>query len=114
MAALPHTSLLSQSATRTRTQRVLSAAYGDGYSHDVPDGINSQLDNWSIQWENMTASERDAVVAVLDAVGQTDILTWTPPGSSSEKKFKVTNSGYTETFSAGNIYNISLTLRQVF
>lgn len=109
---LPYPEMIDASAQRVRKQRIISAQFGDGYSQEIPDGVNSILDTWSISWQNLNATERLVVVSTLDSVGSTDVLTWTPPGSSTARAFKMTNQGFTETYIA-NLYNISLQLREV-
>lgn len=111
MTALPLTDRISQSSTRTRKNRVLSASFGDGYSQEAPDGTNPQVDEWSLQFDYLTSSERSTLVTALEAVGSWGVLTWTPPGETS-KKWKVVD-GWGESYT-GNLSNISVTLRQVF
>lgn len=113
--AMPYPEFIDQSATRKGTQRVLSAEYGDGYSHDTPDGINSKRDMWSnVTYPNMTLFYRNIIVVALESVGQTDYLTWAPLPGGPTKRFKITSDGYTETFPAGHLYTISFSLREVF
>lgn len=111
--ALPLTSLIAQGSSRRRTNRVLRAQFGDGYEQTAPNGINTIVDEWSIRYENLTTSERNTLLAALDAVGSWDVLTWTPPGDSA-KKWKVTADGLTETPVSGDMYSIGFSLRQVF
>lgn len=112
--ALPLTSRISQGSTRTRTNRVRSAQFGDGYSQEAPDGINSLVDTWSLTFEHLDASERALMWAFLDNVGSWDIVTWTPIGSLTQQKFKVTPDGATESPQSGDHYAISFSLKQVF
>jgi phage-related protein len=112
-AALPLTTRISQGSTRKRINRVLTASFGDGYSQEAPDGINSIVDEWSVSFENLSSSERAVLWAVLDAVGSWDYLTWTPPGDTA-KKWKVTKDGVSEMPVSGEMYTVSFSLRQVF
>jgi phage-related protein len=111
--ALPLTGYISQSSTRTRKNRVLSAQFGDGYSQEAPDGTNALTDEWTIVYENLSTANRDTVWTALNAVGSWDILTWTPPGESS-KKWKVTKDGVTESAMSGATYSLTFKVRQVF
>lgn len=112
--ALPYTDRISQGSTRTRTNRVLAAQFGDGYEQTAPDGINNKIDTWSISYDNLTLAERNAVWAVLDAVGSYDYLTWTPIGEVTSKRFKVTSDGVSEQPVSGDLYNISFTMKQTW
>jgi phage-related protein len=112
MTALVLTDMIDQSSSRTKKQRIIQAQFGDGYSQETPDGINSILETWSLRWSNLTTSERDTLVAMLDSVGSTGIITWTPQGET-EKTYKMTPDGYSESWSSGDLHNISLSLRQV-
>jgi phage-related protein len=112
-AALPLTNMISQSSSVTREYKTLSAEFGNGYSQDIPDGINWIRDKWTIEYENLTPAERDTLVAVLDAVGSWDIVTWTPYGESTQRKFKVDKAGFSASFT-GTFWNISFTLNQRF
>lgn len=107
-----HTDYISQSSSRSRKQRVIQAQFGDGYSQEVPDGINSQLDMWNIVYEAMPTSVRNDVITMLHTVGSTGQLSWTPPGGSAQL-FKVSNEGYNESWLAGDISTISFAMREV-
>lgn len=112
--SLPYTDLISQQSTRRRKSRTITARFGDGYSQERPDGINSQWDEWAVSYLPLNESERDVVWSTLEKVGGWDQLLWQPPGSPAIKKWKVTPDGVTETSVGGGLYSISFTLRQVF
>lgn len=112
--ALPLTDLISQGSTRKRSNRVLSAQFGDGYSQETPDGINANYDTWSIVYIPLNATERTTLWAVLDAVGASDYVTWQPPGDSTTKRWKVVKDSVTETPESGDLYAIAFELKQVF
>lgn len=112
-SAMPLTTRISQGSSRTRKNRVLSARFGDGYSQEAPDGTNAATDEWSIAYEGLDSSERTTVLAVLDAVGGTDYITWTANGDGASKKWKLPD-GYQETWVSGTHSNIMFTIRQIF
>ena len=112
--SLPLTGYISQSSSKTRKNRVLSARFGDGYSQEAPDGTNTLVDEWTINYENLSSTNRSTLTAALDAVGSWDYFTWTAPGDSSSKKWKVTTDGYQEHAISGSLYNINFKLRQIF
>src|SRR5688572_3201304 len=112
--ALPLTTQISQGSTRTRKNRVLTAQFGDGYSQEAPDGINTLVDEWSIRYDNLNLTDRNTLWTALDAVGAWDYFTWTAPGDGSSKKWKVTKEGISEQPVSGDTYSIAFTLKQVF
>lgn len=113
MATLPLTDHISQQSRRTVKFSTLSAKFGDGYEQTAPDGTNPRVESWSVVLENLTAAERATAWAFLDSVGFSTAWTWTPPGDTTSKLFKV-REGIDESFSAGNIYTISFNCEQVF
>jgi phage-related protein len=112
--ALPLTTYISLSSTRTRMNRMLSTQFGDGYSQEAPDGTNALYDTWTITYENLSLTDRNTLFAVLDAVGGWDYLTWTAPGDGTSKKWKVTKDGVQEQPQTGGVYNVSFKVKQVF
>lgn len=113
MAALPLTTKLSQSSSRKTAFRTLISQFGNGYEQRTPDGINTKLDTWNIQYENLSTTEKNTVLAVFDAVAGWDVITWTPFGEASSKKFRL-EDGYSFTPKSGDLYDISATLKQIF
>lgn len=114
MVAMVLTNYISQGATRTRRNRVLSAQFGDGYSQEAPDGTNAITDEWALAFENLNTSERATLWGMLDAVGSWGVIEWTAPGDSTAKKWKVTQDGASEVPISGELYSVSFTIRQVF
>ncbi|MDN4590843.1 hypothetical protein DBA29_20390 [Xenophilus aerolatus] len=112
-AALPLTDRISQSSQRKTTPRSISCQFGDGYEQIRPDGINYLVDEWSIQYEALNATERATLVNVLRSVGAWDYLTWTPIGSSTPLKWRVVG-GWTESPQSGALYSLSFNLKQFF
>lgn len=112
--ALPLTNYLSQSSSRTRKNRVLSAQFGDGYSQEAPDGTNALVDGWRLVYTNLSSANRTTLFAALDAVGSWDYFTWQAPGDSTTKKWKVTKDGINEQPQSGNTYSVTFNVKQVF
>lgn len=111
--AMPLTSAISQSSTRKRTYKTLTAEFGNGYSQTAPDGINNVRDEWNLSYENLTDAERTTVVAALDAVQTWDYLTWQAPGDAASKRWKVTPEGWSER-TTGTHWTISFVVKQVY
>ena len=112
-AALPLTSLISQSSTRRRTYKTLRAQFGNGYAQTAPDGINNVMDVWEVTYENLTQSERDSLITVLDTVQGWDVLTWQAPGDATTKKWRVTPDGWSES-TTGTLWTVSFSLEQTY
>jgi phage-related protein len=113
--ALPLTTKLSNSSSKSTSFKTIKAQFGDGYSQRAADGINNKIDSWSISWENLSSADKDTVLTALDAVGGYDYLTWTPFGESSSKKFILKDGSYSVSHVEGGTYfTISTSLIQVF
>lgn len=113
MAALPLQDEISQSSSVKREYRVLVAEFGDGYSQRTSDGTNTTRDEWNITWGNLDETKRDTVVTALDLKGGFDTHSWQAPGDASSKEWRVLD-GYTLSTSGGDIFTISITMRQEF
>jgi len=113
MAALPLPGLISQESSKNTKFRTIMTQFGDGYSQRAPDGINSSVDEWSIVWASLDATDKNTIVSALEAVGGWDILTWTPNGEAVEKKF-IVNEGFSMDILSGGVFNIQTKLVQVF
>ena len=66
-------------ATLNKKPRVLAAAFGDGYSQRTGDGINIALEDWSVTFSARTNSERDTILAFLEARNGIEAFDWTSP-----------------------------------
>lgn len=91
--------------------RTLEAKFGDGYSQRVPDGINTNLAKWSLQFRNISLTTSDEIIAFLDARKGTEAFTWTPPGKS--QSVSVICKEYTESYIAPVARTIQAKFEQV-
>jgi phage-related protein len=110
--ALPLSTNISQASQATTNFKVIEIAYGNGYSQRAGDGYNSVQAEWTVNWENISASELGTLTAAFDGFKGTDYFTWTAPGDSSSKKWIVTT--YTRSALAGSVFTVSCSLKQVF
>lgn len=105
-------SKISQASTRSMAQRVVQVELGDGYSQAAGIGINSRFDEWTITLEYLNASQRTDFLNWYASVGMVQTWTWTPPGQSTELKFRITEAPqesnvalyWTYTFKAKQVY----------
>ncbi|MDF4005324.1 phage tail protein [Luteibacter sp. PPL552] len=92
------------------TFRVLKAQFGDGYSQEAPDGINTKVQSWPMQFQGDEA-EVGAIGAFLDRHAGAAGFFWTPPGSV-QGIYKVT--AYSPAYQGGDVWLISATFEQKF
>ena len=111
--AMPHTDFISQNSSKSSMFRTKIAQFGNGYTQRVNDGINNQIDSWTVMWENVTEAQKDTIITALDAVAGSDYLTWTPNGETNGKKFRIVD-GYSVQVLSGDIYSVSVQIEQVF
>lgn len=65
--------------------RVRQAAFGDGYTQRVADGINTQAEEWALTFSARTASERDTILVFLEARNGVESFDWTSPAGTVGK-----------------------------
>lgn len=106
------TAVPSQSSTRRRMYKTKRVKFGNGYTQSAPDGINDMQDEWTLVFENLTLTERNALVTALDSVEGWDYLTWQAPGDNTTKRWLVTD-GWSES-TTGNAWTITVNLEQTY
>ena len=111
-AALPANLVPSQASTRRRTYKTKRARFGNGYAQSAPDGINSVMDAWTLVFENLTTTERNQLVSILDSIQSWDYLTWQAPGDAGTKRWLL-NDGWSES-TTGNLWTISFDVEQTY
>lgn len=79
--------LPDKGCSKEQAPRVLTARFGDGYSQDIPDGINHILEKWSLSFTLRTKAVIDTIDDFLFAQGGTTAFTWVTPEGKT-KKFK--------------------------
>lgn len=69
--------------------RVVETKFGDGYSQEIPDGINSDLDALRPKWTNARYWEAQPILDFLrpKAVSR-EPFWWTPNGESAPRSLK--------------------------
>lgn len=97
-------------ATGEVRHRKLVTQFGDGYSQAVGDGINRKMQDWPLSF---TGKEADiiAVRDFLDARGETQSFTWTPP-LGVQGYYRA--DPYTITAHGRGVYQLTVTLKQVY
>lgn len=110
MVALPYEPTF-QSSEQFST-RILRSDFGDGYSQRAADGLNAIRRSWNLTFNNLTATEAEALVQFFIARGGTDIIDWQPVGYGVSKKF--TCESWTRTPIAGGYATVSANLKEEF
>lgn len=111
---LPLPASISQSSSKTKKTRLLTAQFGQGYAQYTKDGPNSQYDEWRIVYTILTTSDRDTILTFFNTVGCDAWFYWTAPGDLTQKKWRITVDTYNETVLSGDLYAISFTILQQF
>lgn len=104
----------SQSSSKTKKFRTLTAQFGDGYSESAPNGINYKIDMWNLSFEALDQTQYNTVTTFFDTQGSFSTFTWTAFGDSAAKTWRMTPEGYSVSYKSGNIYNLSLNIEQVY
>lgn len=72
-------------ATESSAPRVRKFQAGDGYEQRVRFGLNTNPKEWTLTFANRTDTERDNIVAFLDARAGVESFDWTPPRGTAGK-----------------------------
>lgn len=98
-------------ATESSRPRVRKTAFGDGYEQRIRFGLQTNPKEWSLTFSERSDSERDAILAFLDARGGAESFDWTPPRGTAGKyvceEWQVTLRAY-------NFNTVQAKFRQVF
>lgn len=72
---------ISGDSTVKRTMRVQRAQFGDGYSQTMTDGLNAQIESWTLKTGPLTELQASGIEAYFwRTKGQA--FSWTPPNST--------------------------------
>lgn len=91
---------------------VKETAFGDGYSHRIPEGINNLKEVHNLSWKNIPVATRDVFASFLAARLGVTPFSWTPPGESTPKAYKC--SVWKSVYGQGTLVDFSATFEQVF
>lgn len=70
-------------ATQTSQPRVRRFQAGDGYEQRVTFGLNYDLKEWDLTFDNRSDADAAAITGFLEARGGVESFTWTPPITGS-------------------------------
>mgnify|MGYP003109826395 FL=1 len=89
--------------------RVLSVRFGDGYTQRIPDGINNNLLNLELSFENRTEKEATAILHFLNARRGAEAFAYTPPSPYQTQKMFICKS-----FDSTFIFNDNFSIKAKF
>jgi phage-related protein len=72
-------------ATESSKPRARKFQAGDGYEQRVTFGLHTNPKEWGLSFSNRTDTERDTILAFLDARGGVESFDWTPPRGTAGK-----------------------------
>lgn len=84
MSALPYQPHIS--SRLNKQPRILKHQFGDGYAQRMADGINNNLERWSLSFTLINANAL-ALMTFFDGLGGVDSFTWQPPGAATARNY---------------------------
>lgn len=90
---------------------VLTAKFGDGYSQEVQNGLNSKSSSWPLSFW-VRSSEAIEIMGFLDRHAGAKSFLWTPPLAPAPLLFKVKEYGHQP--GEGDNHTITATFEQAF
>jgi phage-related protein len=89
--------------------RVKRVSFGDGYTQESPDGLNTLLHTWNLTWNAVTYAERTTITDFLKAKGGYQSFYWL---DAQGTQHLVKAPTWTESNIEPNIYKITATFKQ--
>ena len=75
----------SFTATEQSQPRIRIVQYNDGYSQRLQFGLNTDPKTWRLTFLNRTDTERENILAFLEARNGAESFDWTPPRGTAGK-----------------------------
>lgn len=100
-----------RAASSETEAKVLSAPFGDGYSQEVPDGLNNMPETWELTFSVRTTAEIKAIRDFLVAHKGATYFTWTTPAGDT---LKFTCKKWRATWGTSADNSITCTFKQDF
>lgn len=86
---------------------------GDNYVQALETGLNPQHEVWDVSWIAMDRADFNTLLSVLDSVRTIAPLTWTSPLYGVSKKYLVVKDSRKPRHMGGDVWEMSLQLREV-
>ena len=91
--------------------RVLAVRFGDGYTQRIPDGINNNLLNLDLTFENRSEKEATAIAHFLNVRRGAEPFAYTPPSPYATQKLFICKS-FTSTFVFNDNFTVNAKLEE--
>lgn len=101
-------------ARKKTTSKLREAAFGDGYTQRVGQGLNTQAREWELTFSVRSETEIEAIEAFLNARSDGRAFSWVPPfANSANDTIRVYHKEY-ETVATDNGLALSVTFYRVY
>ena len=74
-------------ASKTSQPTVRNVQFGDGYSQRLRYGLNTDIKEWNLTWENISETDSDTIETFLEARGGAEHFDWSPPDETETYKW---------------------------
>ena len=102
-------------AQKNSNPMVVSVSFGDAYEQRQVYGLNQDLKEWTLTWENITETQSDEIESFFQARAAQESFTWTPPDEAAGGvNLKWICSAWTKSIPYKDRATINATFRQVF
>jgi phage-related protein len=97
---------------KTVTFKIRKVEFGDGYTQQSPDGLNTTIFSFNLTWENITTAQKNTIDNFLTARGGYQTFLWFNPENSVTYRIKCDT--WTVKYNNPNVWTITATFKQVF
>lgn len=94
-------------------QRVLEAAFGDGYMQIVADGLNAGVDSVTLSWDGLDSDDLDEILTTIRLYGRATPFLYTLPWDVSPKLWRFSGAATIST-PVQSRYGVSVPIKQAF
>lgn len=101
-------------SNKSYKNNVVETQFGDGYSQRHQVGINPVAEIYKLTFSNREKSEADEIENYIKEKAGVDSFEFTPPGAEVPIYVICDLNTFSRVQAKHNLYNIALTLRQVF
>ncbi len=102
-----------QGSRRQKSHRTLQVSFGDGYDFRAPDGINTEIEEWTLSFTDRPKEDIQTITDFLDGLRMVDHFLWTPPDETDPKQW-VQNAPYDVSFGGHETRTLSVAIKRVY
>ncbi len=106
---------ITKNSHRKSDMRVNELDFGDGYGQSTINGINAEIEVWSLTFMPLEKAETINLSSLLtnSKAGGQSALEWVPAGEATAKYWKLTGE-LTETPVSGVLWQISCQINRIY